>query len=85
MSTEEVVVIQHTDCGMQSPSDDHMRRKLAEAVGEEPSFPLHTFAEVEEGVRGTVTTLRESPFIPSKDSIRGFVYDVETGELREVT
>ena len=84
LGTEEVVVIQHTDCGMQSPSDDHMKRKLAEAVGEEPSFPLHTFSDVDEGVRGTVAALRESPFIPNKDSISGFVYDVETGGLREV-
>lgn len=85
LGTREVVVIQHTGCGLQTPSDDHLREKLVEAVGEEPSFPLHTFSELEESVRASVRQLRDSPFIPNTDSIRGFVYEVETGRLREVT
>jgi carbonic anhydrase len=84
LGTEEVVVIQHTDCGLQKPSDDHLRRKLMEAVGEEPGFPLHTFSELDESVRESVRLIRESPFVPNVESVRGFVYEVETGKLREV-
>jgi carbonic anhydrase len=85
LGTEEVVVIQHTDCGVCKPSDDHLRRKLMEAVGEEPGFPLHTFSDLEESVRETVNQIRENPFVPNRRSVRGFVYEVETGALREVT
>jgi carbonic anhydrase len=85
LGTEEVVIIQHTGCGLQTPSDDHLKRRLMEAVGEEPGWPLHSFTDVEESVRDSVRLLTESPFIPNKESVRGFVYDVETGELREVT
>jgi carbonic anhydrase len=85
LGTEEVVVIQHTDCGMRAESDDHLRQRLADAVGEEPGFPIHSFADVDESVRESLDRLRKSQFIPNKDSIRGFVYEVETGKLREVT
>ena len=85
LGTTEVVVIQHTDCGLQAPSDDHLRRKLMEAVGEDPGFPLHTFSELEESVRESMGRIKDSPFVPNADSVRGFVYEVETGKLREVT
>jgi carbonic anhydrase len=85
MGTVEVVVVQHTDCGMLKPSDDHLRRRLMEAVGEEPGFPLHTFPDLDESVRESIRRIKASPFIPNKDSVRGFVYEVETGRLREVT
>jgi carbonic anhydrase len=85
MGTREVVVIQHTGCGMLMPTDDHMRRKLEEAIGEEPGWPLHTFSDLEHSVRESVDRLLRDPFIPHKGSIRGFVYEVETGRLREVT
>jgi carbonic anhydrase len=85
MGTVEVVVVQHTDCGMLKPSDDHLKRRLMEAVGEEPGFPLHTFSDLDESVRESIRRIKASPFIPNKDSVRGFVYEVETGRLREVT
>jgi carbonic anhydrase len=85
LGTAEVVVIQHTDCGLQKPSDDHLRRKLMEAVGEEPGWPLHTFSDLEHSVRRSVQQIKDSPFVPNTDSVRGFVYEVETGRLREVT
>ena len=85
LGTTEVVVIQHTDCGLQAPSDDHLRRKLMEAVGEDPGFPLHTFSELEESVRESMGRIKDSPFVPNAESVRGFVYEVETGNLREVT
>jgi carbonic anhydrase len=85
MGTREIVVIQHTGCGMLMPTDDHMRRRLKDAIGEEPGWPLHTFADLEHSVRESVDRIRRDPFIPNKGSIRGFVYEVETGRLREVT
>jgi carbonic anhydrase len=85
MGTREIVVIQHTGCGMLMPTDDHMRRRLKDAIGEEPSWPLHTFADLEHSVRESVDRIRRDRFIPNKGSIRGFVYEVETGRLREVT
>ena len=80
LGTEEVVVIQHTACGMLTPEDE-----LKRALGGEPPWPLHTFSDLEASVRDSVAKIRESAFIPSKGSIRGFVYEVETGRLREVT
>jgi carbonic anhydrase len=85
MGTREIVVIQHTACGMLMPTDDEMRSKIAEAVGEEPGWPLHTFSDLEHSVRESVDRIRQNPFIPNTDSVRGFVYEVETGKLREVT
>jgi carbonic anhydrase len=85
LGTEEVVIIQHTDCGLQKPSDEHLRRKLMEAVGEEPGFPLHTFSELDHSVRESIRRIEDSPFVPNVASVRGFVYEVETGKLREVT
>jgi carbonic anhydrase len=85
LGTEEIVIIQHTDCGLQKPSDDHLKRKLMEAVGEEPGFPLHTFSELDDSIRDSVRRIRESAFVPNKHSVRGFVYEVESGSLREVT
>jgi len=85
LGTREVVVIQHTGCGMLMPTDDHMRRKLAEAIGDEPTWPLHTFSDLEHSVRESVDRIMRNPFIPHKRSVRGFVYEVESGRLREVT
>jgi carbonic anhydrase len=85
MGTREIVVIQHTGCGMLMPTDDHMKRRLMDAIGEEPGWPLHTFSDLEHSVRESVDRIRRDRFIPNKGSIRGFVYEVETGRLREVS
>jgi carbonic anhydrase len=84
MGTEEIIVIQHTDCGMRTVTDDELRRRLAEATGEEPPWPIHALTDLEEDVRASVRRIEQSPFVPNKGGIRGFVYDVETGRLREV-
>ena len=84
MGTEEVVVIQHTDCGMLTITDDGFKRKLAQEAGEEPPWPVHALADLEEDVRASVRRIEQSPFVPNKGGVRGFVYDVETGRLREV-
>ena len=85
LGTREIVVIQHTDCGMLTLSEDQFKRRLREETGEEPPWPVHAFSDLEGNVRESVKRIEESPFIPNTDSIRGFVYEVETGKLREVT
>jgi carbonic anhydrase len=84
LGTEEVMVIHHTDCGMLTFSDDEFRRQIQEETGVKPQWAAEAFPELEEDVRQSVARIKASPFIPRKDGVRGFVYDVETGALREV-
>jgi carbonic anhydrase len=84
LGTQEIVLLHHTDCGMLKITDEELAAKLEETTGERPRWSANTFSDIEQSVRDSITRLRESPFIPNKDSIRGFVYDVKTGELREV-
>jgi carbonic anhydrase len=85
LGTEEIVVIHHTGCGLLTFTDDDFKGKLEEATGERPDWDVHTFADLEQDVRDSVERVKSSPFIPNRDSVRGFVYEVETGALREVT
>jgi carbonic anhydrase len=84
LGTEEIVVIHHTDCGHYAFSDDELRRRVQDEVGHRPDWPSQSFPDVDEGVRQSLERIRESPFIPRKESVRGFVYEVDTGRLREV-
>ncbi|MCO5325885.1 MAG: carbonic anhydrase [Solirubrobacterales bacterium] len=84
LGTREIILIHHTDCGMQKVTDDGFREELREATGMAPSFAIESFTDVDANVRQSIERLRTSPFIPHRDHIRGFVYDVDTGELREV-
>jgi carbonic anhydrase len=85
LGTREVMLIHHTDCGMLTFSDEELREQIQQDVGIKPHFPLETFADVEEDVRQSIRRIEASPFILHKDSVRGFIYEVETGRLREVT
>jgi carbonic anhydrase len=85
LGTEEIVLIHHTDCGMLTFTDDDFRSKLEEAAGQRPDWDVHTFTDLDDDVRAQVQKIKDSPFIPRKDSVRGFVYEVESGGLREVT
>jgi carbonic anhydrase len=85
LGTEEIILIHHTDCGMLTFTDDDFRRSIQEEVGIKPEWAVETFADLDEDVRQSVARIKASPFIPRKDSVRGFVYEVETGRLREVT
>ena len=85
LGTREVMLIHHTDCGMLTFSDEELREQIQQEVGIKPHFPLETFADLEEDVRQSIKRIEASPFIPHKDSVRGFIYEVETGRLREVT
>jgi carbonic anhydrase len=84
LGTREIVLLHHTDCGLLKTTDEELAAKLEETAGERPPWSPNTFSDIEQSVRDSIARLRESPFIPNKDSIRGFVYDVKTGELREI-
>ena len=84
LGTEEILVIHHTDCGMLTFSDDDFRRQIQEETGIKPGWAAEAFADLDDDVRQSVARIRSSPFIPKKESVRGFVYGVETGRLREV-
>jgi carbonic anhydrase len=85
LGTEEIILIHHTDCGMLTFSDDDFRLAIQEETGIKPEWAAETFSDLDEDVRQSVGRIHASPFIPRKDNVRGFVYDVETGRLREVT
>jgi carbonic anhydrase len=85
LGTDEIVVIQHTDCGMSTFTDEEYAERLERETGQRPAWSAQAFSDLDQSVRDSVQTLRESPFIPHTDAIRGFVYDVETGALREVS
>ena len=85
LGTEEIVLIHHTDCGMLTFSDDEFRQGIEAEVGQRPSWAAEAFPHVEGDVRQSLARIAASPFIPKKDKVRGLVYEVETGALREVT
>lgn len=85
LGTREVVLIHHTDCGMLSITDDEFRERLRAETGLTPDWAVEAFTDVDADVRQSITRVKSSPFIPNKDSVRGFVFDVKSGELREVT
>jgi carbonic anhydrase len=84
LGTREVMLIHHTDCGMEKLTDDGFRAELEEAAGVAPDFAIESFDDVEEAVRRSILRVRDSPFIPHREAVRGFVYDVDTHRLREV-
>src|SRR5213082_2733284 len=84
LGTEEIILVHHTDCGMLTFSDDQFRRSIQDETGIKPEWAAEAFADLDEDVRQSIARIEASPFIPRKDSVRGFVYEVETGRLREV-
>jgi carbonic anhydrase len=85
LGTEEIVLIHHTDCGMLTFTDDEFKRSVQDETGIKPEWAAEAFPELDEDVRQSIARIKASPFIPKKDSVRGFVYEVETGKLREVS
>src|SRR5437867_6552309 len=84
LGTEEIMLIHHTDCGMLTFSDDDFRRQVQQETGVKPEWAAEAFDDLEEDVRQSIARIKASPFIPKKNNVRGFVYDVHTGRLREV-
>jgi carbonic anhydrase len=84
LGTEEIVLIHHTGCGMLTFTDDEFRRAIEAEAGIKPAWAAGSFGDLDADVRQSVARIQASPFIPHKDAIRGFVYEIETGRLREV-
>lgn len=84
LGTQEVVLVHHTDCGMLTFKDDDVKRQIESDTGIRPPFALEAFPEADKDVRQSIARIKASPFLPHKDHVRGFVYDVKTGRLREI-
>jgi carbonic anhydrase len=83
LGTEEIILIHHTDCGMETFSDDAVKDQILADTGLRPNFALEAFPKADDDVKQTAARIKASPFIPKKN-VRGFVYEVETGNLREI-
>ena len=84
LGTEEVILIHHTDCGMLTFTDDAFKRSIQDETGIKPAWSAEAFPDLDEDVRQSIARIKGSPFVPRKESVRGFVFDVATGELVEV-
>lgn len=84
LGTEEIILLHHTDCGMLTFSDEQFGDQLEKEAGRRPGWTAHAFSDLDGDVRGALERIKASPFIPRTDSVRGFVYEVETGRVREV-
>jgi len=84
LGTKEIILIHHTDCGMLTFSDDGFKKSIQEETGIKPEWAAEAFSDLDEDVRQSVARIKQSPFIPHTDQVRGFVFDVATGLLNEV-
>src|ERR1700685_466511 len=85
LGTTEIILIHHTDCGMLTFTDDGFKASIEKETGIKPAWSAEAFSDLDEDVRQSVRRIKASPFIPHTDSVRGFVFDVATGKLREVS
>ncbi len=84
LGTEEIMVIHHTDCGMLTFTDDDFKNQIEQDTGIRPQWAAESFPDLEDDVRQSIARIKASPFVPNKEQVRGFVYEVESGKLREV-
>ncbi len=84
LGTREIMLIHHTDCGMLTFTDADLNQQILDETGIKPPFAMEAFADLDTDVRQSVARVKSSPYIPHKQQVRGFVYDVESGQLREV-
>jgi carbonic anhydrase len=84
LGTSEIILIHHTDCGMLTFTDDGFKATVQEETGIKPPWATEAFGDLEADVRQSIARIKASPFVPKRDSIRGFVFDVATGKLNEV-
>jgi carbonic anhydrase len=84
LGTEEIILIHHTGCGMLTFTDDDFRKSIQDETGIKPGWAAEAFSDLDDDVRQSIARIKASPFIPRTDAVRGFVYEVETGRLREV-
>ena len=84
LGTREIILIHHTDCGMLTFTDDAFKRAIEQETGVKPEWAAESFNDIDADVRQSIARIKASPFVPHKDSIRGFVFDVGSGKLLEV-
>ena len=84
LGTEEIILIHHTDCGMLTFTDDAFKQSIQDETGIKPEWAAESFNDLDTDVRQSIARIKANPFVPKKDSIRGFVFDVATGKLNEV-
>jgi carbonic anhydrase len=84
LGTTEIILIHHTDCGMLTFTDDEFKAAIQADTGIKPAWSAEAFGDLDEDVRQSIARVKGSPFIPNKDHVRGFVFDVATGKLNEV-
>jgi carbonic anhydrase len=84
LGTQEIILIHHTDCGMLTFTDDQFKKSIQDETGIKPAWSAEAFPDLDEDVRQSIARIKASPFVPNKNSIRGFVFDVATGKLNEV-
>jgi len=85
LGTSEVILVHHTDCGMLTFTDDQVKADIEADTGLRPHFALEAFSDLERDIRQSIARIKASPFVPNKDSVRGFIFDVTTGKLQEVS
>jgi carbonic anhydrase len=85
LGTREVMLIHHTDCGMERITDDGFRAQLQADTGQAPAFAIESFTDLDAAVRQSILRVERSPFLLHREAVRGFVYDVDSHRLREVT
>ncbi len=85
LGTREIILIHHTDCGMLTFSDDEFRQGIEAETGQRPEWAAEAFSDLAADVRQSIARIKASPFIPHRDQVRGFIYEVESGRLREVS
>jgi carbonic anhydrase len=84
LGTTEIILVHHTDCGLQKITDDDFRREIEEETGIRPPWAVQAFTDAARDVRESIGRIKASPFLPRKDKIRGYVFDVATGKLNKV-
>jgi carbonic anhydrase len=85
LQTREIILMHHTNCGLHRADEAALRGQIRAETGSEPSYSFGAFTDVDEAVRTAIGRVREHPYLPHRENVRGFVYEVETGRVREVT
>ena len=84
LQTREVILMHHTNCGLHGADEAELRRNIIDETGQEPPYGFGSFPDLDEAVRRVIKRVREHPMLPHRDNVRGFVYHVENGHLREI-
>jgi carbonic anhydrase len=84
LGTREIVLIHHTECGMLTFTDDEFKAAIQEDTGIRPPWAAEAFGDLDADVRQSIARIKASPFVPHRDAVRGFVFDVASGKLSEV-